>query len=123
MEVIKTSLAPAAIGPYSQAVKIDGMVFCSGQIGLKVDGSIVGNEISVQTAQVLKNLTGILEKAGSSIGKVVKTTVYLKSMADFGEMNRVYEDFFKDIKPARSTVEVSNLPRNALIEIDCIATV
>ncbi|HRY91765.1 MAG TPA: Rid family detoxifying hydrolase [Candidatus Gracilibacteria bacterium] len=123
MEVIKTSLAPAAIGPYSQAIKIDGMVFCSGQIGLKVDGSIVGNEISVQTAQVLKNLTGILEKAGSSIGKVVKTTVYLKSMADFGEMNRVYEDFFKDIKPARSTVEVSNLPRNALIEIDCIATV
>lgn len=123
MEVIKTSLAPAAIGPYSQAIKIDGMVFCSGQIGLKVDGSIVGNEISVQTAQVLKNLTGILEKAGSSIGKVVKTTVYFKSMADFGEMNRVYEDFFKDIKPARSTVEVSNLPRNALIEIDCIATV
>lgn len=123
MEVIKTSLAPAAIGPYSQAIKTDGMVFCSGQIGLKVDGSIVGNEISVQTAQVLKNLTGILEKAGSSIGKVVKTTVYLKSMADFGEMNRVYEDFFKDIKPARSTVEVSNLPRNALIEIDCIATV
>ena len=123
MEVIKTSLAPAAIGPYSQAIKIDGMVFCSGQIGLKVDGSIVGNEISVQTAQVLKNLTEILEKSGSSIGKVVKTTVYLRSMADFGEMNKVYEDFFKDIKPARSTVEVSNLPRNALIEIDCIATV
>lgn len=123
MEVIKTSLAPAAIGPYSQAIKTDGMVFCSGQIGLKVDGSIVGNGISVQTAQVLKNLTGILEKAGSSIGKVVKTTVYLKSMADFGEMNKIYEDFFKDIKPARSTVEVSNLPRNALIEIDCIATV
>lgn len=123
MEVIKTSLAPAAIGPYSQAIKIDGMVFCSGQIGLKVDGSIVGNGIGVQTAQVLKNLTEILEKAGSSIGKVVKTTVYLRSMADFGEMNKVYEDFFKDIKPARSTVEVSDLPRNALIEIDCIATV
>lgn len=123
MEVIKTSLAPAAIGPYSQAIKTDGMVFCSGQIGLKVDGSIVGNGIGVQTAQVLKNLTEILEKAGSSIGKVVKTTVYLRSMADFGEMNKVYEDFFKDIKPARSTVEVSDLPRNALIEIDCIATV
>lgn len=123
MEVVKTSLAPAAIGPYSQAIKTDGMVFCSGQIGLKVDGSIVGNGIGVQTAQVLKNLTEILEKSGSSIGKVVKTTVYLRSMADFGEMNKVYEDFFKDIKPARSTVEVSNLPRNALIEIDCIATV
>lgn len=122
MESIKTSLAPAAIGPYSQAIVSTGLVFCSGQIGLKVDGTMSGDDVEVQTSQILKNLTEILNKAGSSMGKVVKTTVYLRDIADFGDMNKVYEEFFKEMKPARSTIEVCNLPRNALVEIDCIAT-
>lgn len=123
MEIVNTQNAPAAIGPYSQAVKEGGMVFCSGQIAVDEEGRLVEGGIRAQTERVMKNLFAVLEAAGSSSGKVLKTTVYLKNMADFAEMNELYESLFNGHKPARATVEASALPKGALIEMDCVAAV
>lgn len=124
MEVIKTENAPAAIGPYSQAIKSGGFVFCSGQIALKPgDGTLISEDLREQTKQVMENLKAVLEASGSSLDKVVKTTIYLTSIAGFADVNEIYGSYFVDNKPARATVEVSNLPKGAKIEIDCIAIV
>ena len=121
-EVIKTPKAPAAIGPYSQAIKANGLVFASGQIPFDpATGVIVAGDIAVQTERVLKNLEAVLAAAGSSLERVVRTTVYLKDMGDFAQMNEVYGRYFSSEPPARSTIEVARLPRDVRIEIDVIA--
>jgi 2-iminobutanoate/2-iminopropanoate deaminase len=121
---ISTPLAPAAIGPYSQAIRSGYLVFLSGQIPLDPQtGNIVEGDAAVQTARVLQNLSAILEAAGSSLGQVLKTTVYLRDLADFAMMNEVYARFFDDTPPARAIVEVARLPRNVSVEIDLIAEV
>jgi 2-iminobutanoate/2-iminopropanoate deaminase len=120
--IVQTSAAPPAIGPYSQAIVAGDLIFCSGQIPLDpATGEIVEGSIEEQTHQVLKNLRAVLESAGSGLEHVLKTTVFLKRMDDFAAMNAVYATYFPDAPPARSTVEVSRLPRNVLIEIECIA--
>ncbi len=121
MNIVSTPNAPQAIGPYSQAIKIEGMVYTSGQVALRADGSFNDGDISAQTAQVFENLTQVLKAAGSGLDKVVKTTVFLSDMDNFAPMNEVYAKFFGDHKPARSTVAVKTLPKNALVEIECIA--
>ena len=121
MKVISTPKAPQAIGPYSQAIALGEMIFTSGQIALLEDGRFLEGSIEEQTTQVLKNLTAVLEAAGSSLNKVVKTTIFLANMDDFQAVNGVYGEFFKEHKPARSTVAVKALPRNALVEIEVIA--
>ncbi|MBN2782293.1 MAG: RidA family protein [Campylobacterales bacterium] len=123
MKFVQTNKAPSAIGPYSQAVVANGMVFTSGQIALTPDGVMLENDVVVQTKQVLKNLTAVLEEAGSSLDKVVKTTIFLDSMDDFATVNELYAEAFGDHKPARSTVAVKTLPKNALVEIDAVALV
>ena len=123
MKLIKTGQAPKAIGPYSQAVVTKPFVFCSGQIGLDPHTNTLVEGIEKQTDQVLKNLSNVLKKSGSDLDKVLKTTVYLKDISHFAKMNEVYSKYFKEHKPARSTVEASNLPKGALIEIDAIAIV
>jgi 2-iminobutanoate/2-iminopropanoate deaminase len=121
-EIVKTSAAPGAIGPYSQAVKAGGIVFLSGQIALDPkSGEMVPGDIQTQTRQVLSNIKAVLAAAGSSLERVVKTTVFLKSMDDFPKMNAVYGEFFPATPPARSTVEVSRLPKGAAVEIEAIA--
>jgi 2-iminobutanoate/2-iminopropanoate deaminase len=120
--IVQTSAAPPAIGPYSQAIVASDLIFCSGQIPLDpATGEIVEGGIEEQTHRVLKNLRAVLESAGSGLEHVLKTTVFLKRMDDFAAMNAVYATYFPDAPPARSTVEVSRLPRNVLIEIECIA--
>ncbi|MGB7068003.1 MAG: RidA family protein [Pyrinomonadaceae bacterium] len=122
MEIIATNNAPGAIGPYSQAIKSDKMVFCSGQIPIDVaTGDFVSDDVAEQTEQVLKNLTAVLEAAGARLADVVKTTVFLSDMADFAAMNEVYARFFGESKPARATVQAARLPKDARVEIDCIA--
>lgn len=124
-EVISTDRAPSAIGPYSQAVRIrtGDLIFTAGQLPMDPkSGSLIDGDIEAQTARVLENIRAILEAAGSGLNQVVKTTVFLKSMDDFPRMNTVYGTFFKENPPARSAVEVSRLPRDARIEIECIAT-
>jgi 2-iminobutanoate/2-iminopropanoate deaminase len=121
-EVISTENAPGAIGPYSQAIKAGGLVFCSGQIPIDVStGEFVSEKVSEQTEQVLKNLAAVLSAAGSGLNSVVKTTVFLADMNDFAEMNEVYGRYFAENKPARATVQAARLPRDARVEIDCIA--
>jgi 2-iminobutanoate/2-iminopropanoate deaminase len=123
-QIIATERAPKAIGPYSQAVVLNGTAFLSGQIPLDpATGQIVEGDIAAQTGQVLENLKAVLEAAGSSLAAVLKTTVYLQDMGDFPKMNEVYGRYFSANAPARSTVEVSRLPRNVRIEIDAIAAV
>ncbi len=123
-EAVATRNAPQAIGPYSQAIKAGGMVFVSGQIPIDPEnGSLVGSGIAEQTERVLRNLAAILAAAGSGMGKVVKTTVFLKNMADFASMNEVYAKAFPAPPPARATVEVARLPKDVLVEIDVIALV
>lgn len=123
-ETITTENAPGAIGPYSQAVKAGGMVFCSGQIPIDPStGEFVSQVVAEQTEQVLKNLSEVLKAAGTSLDNVVKTTVFLADMNDFGEMNEIYGRYFSDNKPARATVQAARLPRDAKVEIECIATV
>jgi 2-iminobutanoate/2-iminopropanoate deaminase len=123
-EVISTSEAPGAIGPYSQAIKSGGFVFCSGQIPIDTaTGEFVPGGVSEQTDQVLKNLGAVLKAAGSSLENVVKTTVFLADMNDFAEMNEVYGRYFSSNKPARATVQAARLPRDARVEIECVATV
>ena len=122
-EVVSTENAPGAIGPYSQAIKVNGMVFCSGQIPIDPStGQFVSDDVAAQTEQVLKNLDAVLRAAGSSLGSVVKTTVFLADMNDFAAMNDVYGKFFSENKPARATVQAARLPRDAKVEIECIAT-
>ena len=123
-EIISTENAPGAIGPYSQAIKAGGMLFCSGQIPIDiVTGEFVEGGVVEQTEQVLKNLKAVLEAGGSSIAGVVKTTVFLADMNDFAAMNEVYATYFDADKPARATVQAARLPRDARVEIDCIAIV
>ena len=120
-KIIQTQEAPAAIGPYSQAVGVGGLVFCSGQIPLDKTGKPVGGGIAAQTRQVLKNILAVLAAANLSMNNVVKTTVYLTDLSLFAEMNSVYAAFFPENPPARSTVEVTGLPMGVLIEIEAIA--
>ena len=123
--IISTSLAPTAIGPYSQGVLAGNLLFVSGQIPIDpATGALIeAKDIPAQTRRVLLNLQGILSAAGATLESVVRTTVYLKSMNDFAEMNSVYAEFFQSAAPARATVEVARLPKDAAIEIDCIAIV
>jgi len=121
MQPISTLTAPQAIGPYSQAIKVNGMIFTSGQIALRADGSFNDGDIAEQTTQVFNNLSEVLKAAESRLEKVVKTTVFLSDMDNFAPMNEVYAKFFGDHKPSRSTVAVKTLPKNALVEIECIA--
>jgi 2-iminobutanoate/2-iminopropanoate deaminase len=124
MKVVSTNNAPKAIGPYSQAIKHNGLVYTSGQIALNSDGHLVSvDDVIGQTKQVLTNLSAVLEEAGSSLNDVIKTTIYLADMNDFAAVNEVYGEFFGEHKPARSTVAVKTLPLNVKIEIDCIAVV
>ncbi len=121
-EVVSTDNAPGAIGPYSQAIKAGGLVFCSGQIPIDpATGEFVSDLVSEQTEQVLKNLGEVLKAAGTSLENVVKTTVFLTDMGDFAEMNEVYGRYFNENKPARATVQAARLPKDARVEIDCIA--
>jgi 2-iminobutanoate/2-iminopropanoate deaminase len=123
-EIVSTDKAPGAIGPYSQAIKTGGMLFCSGQIPIDpVTGEFVSNEIAEQTEQVLKNLSAVLEAGGMTLSNVVKTTVFLADMSDFAAMNEVYGKYFNENKPARATVQAARLPRDAKVEIECIAVV
>lgn len=124
MPAIHTDLAPAAIGPYSQAVVAGGFCFCSGQIPLDpTSGLLVEGDVGAQTHRVLANLSAVLAAAGAGWADVVKTTVYLKDMSDFAAMNKVYAEVLGDARPARVTVEVARLPRDVAVEIDAIATV
>jgi len=121
-EEIKTDKAPKAIGPYSQAIVANGFVFASGQIPIDpATGELVAGPIEDQARQVLRNMTALLEAAGTSLAKVVKTTVYLKDMNDFSRMNAVYGEFFKPPYPARAAVEVARLPKDVRIEIEAVA--
>ncbi|MBP0727265.1 RidA family protein [Bacillus sp. RG28] len=123
MKTIHTDHAPAAIGPYSQAVVVNGMLYTSGQIPLKLDGTIVEGNVQDQTKQVFANLKAVLEEAGTDFTKVVKTTVFLKDMSFFNDFNEIYGMFFNEHKPARSCVEVARLPKDVLVEIELIATI
>jgi 2-iminobutanoate/2-iminopropanoate deaminase len=123
-KVIATGQAPKALGPYSQAVVWNGLVFLSGQVALDpATGQVVEGDVAVQTARVLDNLKAVLEAAGSSLPQVLKTTVYLKDLGDFARMNEAYGRYFPQDPPARSTVEVARLPRDVRVEIDLIAWV
>jgi 2-iminobutanoate/2-iminopropanoate deaminase len=121
-DVISTRDGPQAIGPYSQAIRANGLVFVSGQVAIDPSTQqVVGGDVAVQTERVLKNLSAILKAAGSGLENVVRSTVFLKSMGDFAAMNEVYGRHFSSTPPARSTVEVARLPRDVLVEIDVIA--
>jgi 2-iminobutanoate/2-iminopropanoate deaminase len=123
-EIVSTDKAPGAIGPYSQAIKAAGMIFCSGQIPIDpASGNIVSEDVTEQTEQVLKNLSEVLSAGGAGLGDVVKTTVFLADMNDFQAMNEVYARHFSDNKPARATVQAARLPRDVKVEIECIAVV
>lgn len=122
-EIVHTNDAPAAIGPYSQAIRLNNLVFTSGQIPLRPDGSLLEGDISAQTKQVLDNVKAVLEAAGSSLDHVIKSTCFLSDMNNFAAMNAVYETYFTSKPPARSTVEVARLPRDVLIEIEVVAVV
>lgn len=123
-EVISTEGAPKAIGPYSQAIRAGGLLFTSGQVAIDpATQQVIAGDVSTQTDRVLKNLVAVLQASGSSLEQVVRCTVFLKNMGDFGAMNEVYGKYFKQAPPARSTVEVARLPKDALVEIDAIALV
>ncbi|WP_020168237.1 MULTISPECIES: RidA family protein [Methylotenera] len=122
MQIIQTPNAPAAIGPYSQAIVVGDLLFTSGQIPLRADGTLNDGDIAVQTTQVLANLKAVIEAAGANLSKVVKTTVFLKNLDDFVAMNNVYAEAFGGHTPARSTVQVAKLPRNVLVEIEAIVS-
>ncbi|GAD18931.1 RidA family protein [Helicobacter fennelliae] len=122
MHYIKTANAPEAIGPYSQAISHNGLVYTSGSIALRPNGDFVNGDIKAQTEQVMQNLEAILKEADSSLECVLKTTCFLANIDDFATFNEVYLKAFGSHKPARSTVAVKTLPKNALIEIECIAT-
>lgn len=120
--IIKTEQAPAAIGPYSQAIVANGFVYAAGQIPLDPrTGQLVPGDIRIQTKRVMENIRAVLDAAGSSMDKVVKTTVFLRDLNDFGIMNEIYGEYFKENPPARSTVQVGKLPREAGVEIEVVA--
>lgn len=123
MRYIQTNKAPAAVGPYSQAVLVDNMVYCSGQIGLSPDTGTLAEGIEAQTKQVLTNLAAVLQEAGTDLEQVVKTTIYLTNIEDFAVVNDIYASFFGAHKPARATVGVAKLPKGAIVEIDAVAVV
>jgi 2-iminobutanoate/2-iminopropanoate deaminase len=121
-DVISTADAPKAIGPYSQAIRANGFVFVSGQVAIDpATQQVIPGDVAAQTERVIKNLSAILKSAGSTLDRVVKSTVFLKNMGDFGAMNEVYGKHFTGAPPARSTVEVARLPKDVLVEIDVIA--
>ena len=123
-EVIHTDAAPAAIGPYSQAVKAGGLVFCSGQIALDPQTKqVIEGDVADETRQVMKNLTAVLEAAGSGLDRVVKTTIFLTDLGDFAAVNEAYGTFFKDAPPARATIQVAALPLGVRVEIEAVAEV
>ena len=122
IETIFTEAAPKALGPYSQALKVNGFVYCSGQIPINpATGTVEAETIEDQTRQVIKNLAGVLEAAGTSLSAVVKTTVFIKDMNDFGVINGIYAQYFTEPFPARSCVEVARLPKDVLLECEVIA--
>jgi 2-iminobutanoate/2-iminopropanoate deaminase len=123
MEIINTTQAPAAIGPYSQGITVNNLFYSSGQIPLTAEGELVQGDVKEQTHQVFKNLQALLEEAGASFESVVKTTVFIKDMNDFAAVNEVYGGYFPTHKPARSCVEVARLPKDVLVEIEVIALV
>ena len=124
LQAVHTDGAPAAIGPYSQAVILGDLVFCSGQVALDPhSGELVGETAAEQCRQVMKNLTAVLDQAGTGIDRVARTTIFLASMDDFVAVNEVYAEHLGDHRPARATVAVKTLPKQALVEIDCIAEV
>jgi len=123
MKAVSTDKAPAAIGPYSQAMQVGDMLYTSGQISLNTKGEMVSEDIHEQTHQVLKNLGEILSAAGASYNDVIKTTIFLVDMDDFLSVNTVYAEYFGEHKPARATVAVKALPRDAKVEIECIAKI
>ena len=121
---ISTTNAPAAIGPYSQAIRSGQFIYTSGQIALDpASGEMVGDDVQAQTQQVMRNMQAVLSSAGTSLANVVKTTVFLTRMSDFQAMNAVYATYFSEPAPARSTVAVAELPRKALVEIECVALI
>lgn len=123
-DIISTPDAPLPVGPYSQAIRSGSLIFTAGQIALDPKtNKVIAGDAAAQTTQVMKNLSAVLESAGSSLSKVVKTTIFLKNMDDFAAVNTVYGGYFGDSPPARSTVEVSRLPKDVLVEIECIALV
>ncbi len=122
MQMIETDKAPKAIGPYSQAIRYENLLFISGQIAIDPETqTFVGGDVKKQTRRVMENIKAILEEAGLSFNHVIKTTIYLKNINDFNDVNEIYGEYFSDYKPARATVEVSNLPKDALVEIEVIA--
>lgn len=123
IKIINTKKAPEAIGPYSQAIVVNGFVFCSGQIGLDPETGELAEGIENQTRQVMDNLVAVLSAAGTDLSFVVKTTIYLKNISDFPFVNSIYAEYFTTHKPSRATVGVANLPKGALIEIEAIAVV
>jgi 2-iminobutanoate/2-iminopropanoate deaminase len=123
MKTIACKDAPSAVGPYCQAMVHGGVVYCSGQIGLKPDGCWAGDGVGTQTKQALENLRSVLTAASSSPGQVIRTTVFLTSMDDFTEVNAIYATFFGEHRPARACVEASRLPKDAKVEVSCIAAV
>jgi len=123
LSIVSTANAPGAIGPYSQGIRLGNLLFCSGCIPMDpTTTQIVSGGVEAQTEQVLKNLKAVVEAGGSELGKVVKTTVFLKSMNDFATVNEIYAKFFGNHAPARSAVEVARLPKDVLVEIECIAS-
>jgi 2-iminobutanoate/2-iminopropanoate deaminase len=121
-EAISTKDGPKAIGPYSQAIKANGFVFVSGQVGIDpATQQVITGDVAAQTDRIMKNLEGILKAAGTGLDKVVRSTVFLKNIGDFGAMNEVYGKYFTSAPPARSTVEVARLPKDVAVEIDVIA--
>ena len=124
MKAIKTEKAPQPIGPYSQGIKLDNLLFCSGQTPLDpVTMQICSLDIVEQTKRTMENIGAILKEGGSDFSKIIKTNIYLKNFADFERVNKVYESYLGEVKPARTTVEVSRLPKDALVEIECIAKI
>ncbi|SRR3954452_20716566 len=123
MQVVSTKEAPAAIGPYSQGIIVNNVFYSSGQIPLTAEGEMVNGDVQEQTHQVFKNVQAVLKEAGASLESVVKTTVFIKDMNDFGKVNEIYGEYFHTHKPARSCVEVARLPKDALVEIEVIALV
>jgi 2-iminobutanoate/2-iminopropanoate deaminase len=123
MKVVQTNQAPAAIGPYSQGIIVNNMFYSSGQIPLTAEGTMITGDIKEQAHQVFQNLQAVLAEAGASFETVVKTTVFIKNMDDFAELNEVYGEYFSTHKPARSCVEVARLPKDSLVEIEVVALV
>ena len=121
MKFISTNNAPQAIGPYSQAVEANGMIYTSGQIGLTPEGTFSAEDVAGQMHQVMRNLTAVLDASGVTLNEVVKTTIFLADMNDFAAVNDIYASYFGAHRPVRSTVAVKTLPANALVEIDCVA--